>query len=721
MPRDLDDRQHCPQKKTVGVDHLPSGGANPLPRRKVPSIFEDPAGAANNQPGKQPSPRTQPPEDEQPMASIPPSRQNLYAGDGHSALKAPTAARSSQGDALRAWFHSDSCNSRDGLDDYDQDYNAFQPLKNIITADMRHHIERRKQDDRQQQDRRETNVQNAEMPEAAPDAECGPPVPVARENVSVGNQAVTLRLVSSGRLMIIGSEDQVIACGRRLADRLNCVLLVESNASASCRKTAISENLALPLIRGQIAGLSGFLGNFNVDIVIDNEKRPLTSLPGIDETGIDLVLDLSSPPHIQCERPPWGYFAPGGDAEALTRIVRTLPDMVGEFEKPRFIFDEPELCAHHRSRFRGCNRCITGCPANAIRSEGGAVKINHLLCQGCGLCAALCPTGALVNGYLQSNEMLTGIRHELQKPQSAVPHAPAVVFHEPETSPALLKQICSEAAAPVIKLRVEDISSLGMDIWFAALAYGAGQIILAPSSQTTPGMHQAINTQIGYAARILKGMGYAGKRVVLADGALPEKNIPSGTARGENKFSNLPRTAAAFAPMPDRRRLLRLAIEHLYDQGPRVQPHVALPSGAPFGTVRIDKDACTFCMACAQVCPTSALAGGSEQPQIRLVEARCIQCGLCRRACPEKAIALDARMVYERRVSEAPQVLNQETSFNCICCEKPFAPARLVERMATRLDGHWMYRSEQERRRLKMCRDCRLQDIFDSQHSEKYR
>jgi Fe-S-cluster-containing hydrogenase component 2 len=126
-------------------------------------------------------------------------------------------------------------------------------------------------------------------------------------------------------------------------------------------------------------------------------------------------------------------------------------------------------------------------------------------------------------------------------------------------------------------------------------------------------------------------------------------------------------------------------------------------------------------MACAQICPTSALGGGSDQPQLNLIEDRCIQCGLCRRACPEKAIALDPRFVYERKISEKQQVLNREASFNCICCGKPFAAARLVERMEARLAGHWMYRSPEERRRLKMCRDCRLQDIFGSQPLEEIR
>ncbi|MBS1200895.1 MAG: hypothetical protein H6R27_1573 [Proteobacteria bacterium] len=44
--------------------------------------------------------------------------------------------------ALRKLFHSPKFNVLDGLDDYMGDYTQFEPLGSIVTADMRHHIER---------------------------------------------------------------------------------------------------------------------------------------------------------------------------------------------------------------------------------------------------------------------------------------------------------------------------------------------------------------------------------------------------------------------------------------------------------------------------------------------------------------------------------------------------------------------------------------------------
>ena len=44
--------------------------------------------------------------------------------------------------ALRQLFHSPKFNITDGLDDYCEDFTKFEPLGDIVTADMRHHAER---------------------------------------------------------------------------------------------------------------------------------------------------------------------------------------------------------------------------------------------------------------------------------------------------------------------------------------------------------------------------------------------------------------------------------------------------------------------------------------------------------------------------------------------------------------------------------------------------
>lgn len=50
-----------------------------------------------------------------------------------------------------------------------------------------------------------------------------------------------------------------------------------------------------------------------------------------------------------------------------------------------------------------CKRCleVTGCPALGIHPEGTSIVIDLSLCNGCGLCAQFCPTGALQHAALE--------------------------------------------------------------------------------------------------------------------------------------------------------------------------------------------------------------------------------------------------------------------------------------------------------------------------------
>ena len=70
-----------------------------------------------------------------------------------------------------------------------------------------------------------------------------------------------------------------------------------------------------------------------------------------------------SGPLDQLERLYSGYPA------AVQRALFDLADMVGEFEKPRYVDFTGELCAHSRSRKTGCSKCLDVCPTSAIRPE----------------------------------------------------------------------------------------------------------------------------------------------------------------------------------------------------------------------------------------------------------------------------------------------------------------------------------------------------------------
>ena len=70
-----------------------------------------------------------------------------------------------------------------------------------------------------------------------------------------------------------------------------------------------------------------------------------------------------------------GYLrADPGDPAAVLRAVLKARDLVGGFDKPRYITFTEDLCAHSRSGIVGCHRCLDLCPTGAIAPNGDHVR-----------------------------------------------------------------------------------------------------------------------------------------------------------------------------------------------------------------------------------------------------------------------------------------------------------------------------------------------------------
>src|SRR5690606_4807846 len=95
-------------------------------------------------------------------------------------------------------------------------------------------------------------------------------------------------------------------------------------------------------------------------------------------------------------------------------------------------------------------------------------------------------------------------------------------------------------------------------------------------------------------------------------------------------------------------------------------------------------------------------------------EWNCVQCGLCESACPEDAIRLSPRFLFDAEQRQQSRVLHEEPPFCCVSCGKPFTTSGLLANVQRKLEGHWMFQTEEARRRLQMCEHCRVKDMFRS-------
>jgi ferredoxin len=504
---------------------------------------------------------------------------------------------------------------------------------------------------------------------------------------------------SAGATCVVGSAGQALPLADYLAQVLPVtVLLLDGDGADSGR--------AYPVFGARAVALSGWLGAF--------ELRWQAAAQGAQQARFDLVLDLCPSPLVATHQPPHGYYAPGPGEAARRQAADEMLEMVGDFEKPKYFTYKERLCAHSRNQRTGCNACIEVCSAGAISGAGDKIKVNPYLCAGCGACATVCPTGALGYAFPPATHTGARLKAALRAYHGAGGHDPLILFHSAGEGAALLQATLDDAGTSPIPGRVlpfalHHVASTGIDTWLAAIAYGASGITVLTTGAEAPQYTVALERQMEIAQDVLAGLGYAGVHFQLvrasspAELALALQHAPRGEA---------PREPATFNLAADKRNTLDYALDHLHRHASEQPREIALPAGAPFGAVAVDKDTCSLCMACVGACPSSALMDGGELPQLRFVEQNCVQCGLCANTCPENAITLVPRMSFADTRNQ-PVVMNQSQPFHCIRCQKPFGTLQMIENMLSRLSQHPAFAGNLDR--IRMCGDCRVIDMMQPQ------
>lgn len=456
------------------------------------------------------------------------------------------------------------------------------------------------------------------------------------------------------------------------------------------RSPLTSEAILLETLNsGEIISIDGALGKFEIQV-------------GQQKYKADMVLDMSPRPILSMALTPPGYLT-AQDGDDPGGIKEELAALIGTFDKPKYFNYDASICAHGRSGNLGCTRCIDACPAQAISSLGEMIEVEAYRCHGGGICATVCPSGAISYAYPTARDLLEHLRILILTYTKAVDETPEIAFVTEDQ-----QQRVQQALPGALIICVEEVASVGPEIWLSALAWGARNVLLFDLDGMPQSARDALDLNLEMVEVILDAMHYP-RGAVSAFSDLNDL-ISSVSMPGIN--------AATYAALDQKRQTFYMALDHLVEQAEKVKPMISLPAGSIFGEASIYPDSCTLCMACVSACPGNALQAGGENPQLGFVEANCLQCDICTSTCPEDAITLSPRLLLDRAARTTPRILYAESPFHCISCGKAFATNSGITTILSRLSGHSMFADERARSRLKMCSDCRVKDMMEDPNTD---
>jgi ferredoxin len=371
-------------------------------------------------------------------------------------------------------------------------------------------------------------------------------------------------LESKGVTLIYGVDETAFEIANALKDTLDVTVLLKG-----ARDITPPSSMVYPIVKGVITAAKGVLGAS--EFTIDDYALPLPSsrqkllfahAHNGASSSCDIFIDVTGetsffPAHELRE----GYLKVSpNDAAGKLSLIHAASNLVGVFDKPRFIDYKAELCAHSRNKITGCTKCLDVCPTGAITPQGDKVLIDAHICAGCGACAASCPTGAATYALPSTDSLLKKIRVLLQSYQEAGGKMPLVLLHD-EVGIAQLEALARYSKglpAHVLPVRVNEIYSLPLELFTSCFSLGAKHVAILSRAKPKHDLAPLL-ANIALTNEITTGLGYGSSLVSLLESDDYEAIYPTLKAISAFSMQQTPSAVCLPALTP----LAGLAIAHL--------------------------------------------------------------------------------------------------------------------------------------------------------------
>jgi len=355
------------------------------------------------------------------------------------------------------------------------------------------------------------------------------------------------------------------------------------------------------------------------------------------------------------------------------------------------------ICQYSGRLGTGCGLCLSSCRYGAITQDGSGVTVNSILCEECGECVAICPTGALQNERFTDSAFVDYFQ------DISIPEDSIVVIGDENSLHKLWWQQQGNRYENVFFLQYDTSRSLSLFHFLFLINYGASRILVLEAEQDAHrGKGVEVQKQIDLANALLASLFGSGD-VVQRGGVedftqciAGERVTGFGVRESDYTFVN-------------RRQSLAYSLEKLVEMSerhPRLQPE----GFAPFAQLRCDTSRCTQCMACLNECHIGAMTGDSQQLTLNHKGILCVACGICVRVCPENALTLSPIFTLSTDFF-TPVELAKAEPMACRKCGKVFGTKKSFERVMAILSA----KETVDTSHFEYCDTCRVVRLFEAE------